>query len=305
MNYQFPETPILLYPSLAKALGVEAAVLMTLYHQQFERMQGGNPELVFSREQWLALGQFWEEEQLAQLTSQLVAMGYIDAAFAYDGRVQIQLLAQDQEPPPEGAVSAEVEIVSRLPVVEAVPAPAQSEPDYASANYPEAQDTPYYPDESAQQKTPETVANPGPAPTFGGSIGWARKGRQGDELQALFQQHEQRNKQLHGMELGWQPSANFYALLPRHNISPQFAQSCLDQFVLYWLDKDRKETNWDHKFLGWVKREWVKKQTQEGREQRLSTEQQAGFSHENPRRDTREKRQRVTAAIMDIKNTDW
>ena len=107
------------------------------------------------------------------------------------------------------------------------------------------------------------------------------------------------------MELGWQPSENLYALLPRHNISQQFALSCLDEFVLYWLDKDRKETNWDQKFLGWVKREWVKKQTQDGRQQRINNEQKAGLRHEDPRRDTREKRKRVTAAVMDIKDTDW
>ncbi|WP_286237360.1 DnaT-like ssDNA-binding domain-containing protein [Neptuniibacter halophilus] len=311
MSYTFPETPVLLYPSMARELGVEAAVLLSLYHQQAERLPGfpaEEPELIFSHAQWLTLGQFWEEEQLAQLTNVLVEAGIIEAAFMHDGRVQIRFVA-------DGAVTeaepeTELEMVSRLPVVEAVPSappppPPVAEPaTYTQEAYPELQDTPYYPDTAPVQPA-QSAPRPGPAPTFGGSIGWARRTRQGDELQALFRQHEQRNKQMHPMELGWQPSENFYALLPRHNISPQFAQTCLDEFVLYWLDKDRKETNWDQKFLGWVKREWVKKQTQEGRQQRLSQEQQAGFSHENPRRDTREKRQRVTAAIMDIKDTDW
>ena len=345
MSYVFSETPILLYPSLVKEVGVEAAVLLTLYHQRVERLQNMTdtaqaPELIFSREQWLALGEFWDEERLAQLTSELVSANIIDAAFANDGRVRIRFVVEEQvseasfDEVPEG----DVEIVSRLPVMETIPTQVeelpfeveQSEPSYAQPNYtqqnhpqtqpaqsgypqdqyPEMQDTPYYPDQ-APTAQPQNIPNPGPAPTFGGSIGWAKKAQQmknghSDELQARFFQQEQLKKQLQGMELNWQPSENFYALLPRHNISPQFAQTCLDEFVLYWLDKDRKETNWDQKFLGWVKREWVKKQTQDGRQQRINNEQQGkGFSHENPRRDTREKRQRVTAAIMDIKDTDW
>ncbi len=323
MSYHFPETPILLYPSLAETVGVEAAVLMTLYQQQAQRLEalstsGSKPELILSAQQWLQLGRFWDEENLAQLTNTLVEAGFIDATFAHDGRVRIRFSESGRadtevfEQVEEVVEEPEIEMVSRLPVVEAVP-PAPPVEAYSSEPY-TAQDTPYYPDTPNQPVPPpsreQRQPNPGPAPTFGGSIGWARKAQQirsgqGDELQAKFFQQEQLKKQLQAMDLGWQPSQNFYALLPRHSISVQFAQSCLDEFVLYWLDKDRKETNWDQKFLGWVKREWVKKQTQEGRQQRLSNEQNTGFSHENPRRDTRENRKRVTAAVMDIKDTDW
>lgn len=356
MSFQFPEAPLLLYPSLIEQVGAEAAVLLTLYQQQLERIkplsQAAGPELVLARQQWLALGRFWSEEHLAQLTSQLVESGLIDARFMPDGRVSIcrvnavvsteyeadtqwqkTAASIDEYVQPEGVLGDEVEVVSRLPVIEDIPPapPLQSyqeqnnyqehSPASASAPYAEQRqerrqaqsdtlDTPYYPDNEQLSEPRAVPVNPGPAPTFGGSIGWARKaqdmreGRQ-DELQAKFFQQEQLKRQLQSMELGWQPSQNFYALLPRHNISVQFAHGCLDEFVLYWLDKDRKETNWDQKFLAWVKREWVKKQTQESRNQRLSSEHKTGFSHENPRRDTRENRKRVTAAVMDIKDTDW
>ncbi|WP_067868646.1 DnaT-like ssDNA-binding domain-containing protein [Neptuniibacter marinus] len=309
MNYSFPETPIVLYPSLIHKVGVEAAVLLTIYQQrlQLENLNNATSEFILSRQQWLLLAPYWDEERLAQLTSLLVAEEYVDVAFSQDGRVRVTFLPVKED----GADStSDVEMVSRLPVVEeraiAPPQKFTNEDHYVESQSIESQqDTPYYPDAAVSTYQTTSTPNAGPAPTFGGSIGWAKKVRQGDELQALFQQHEQRNKQLHGMELGWQPSENLYALLPRHNISQQFALSCLDEFVLYWLDKDRKETNWDQKFLGWVKREWVKKQTQEGRQQRINNEQKAGLSHEDPRRDTREKRKRVTAAVMDIKDTDW
>jgi hypothetical protein len=315
MSYSFPEAPILLYPSLIREVGVEAAVLLTLYRQQLSLVNAepSVAELIISRQQWLSIAPYWDEEALAQLTNRLVAADCIEASFASDGRVRIVFKECLSDSLVEQIVAPEddLEMVSRLPVMEDIPVidtpqPQENAQEYFNEPYPEVgADTPYYPDTSVSTYQSTASPNPGPAPTFGGSIGWAKKVRQGDELQALFQQHEQRNKQLHGMALGWQPSENLYALLPRHNISQKFAQECIDEFVLYWLDKDRKETNWDQKFLGWVKREWVKKQTQEGRQKRMNNEQKAGFNHEDPRRDTREKRKRVTAAVMDIKDTDW
>lgn len=285
MSFQFPEAPLLLYPSLIEALGVDGALLLTLYHQQAR----GRHTWQMDQSEWIELARFWEEDRVAQLTSMLVEQGYIDAEFCPAGGIRVSMLsAQDvavDDDLTDQMVDEAPEVVSRLPVFERCPPAPEPVPEPQPARL----------NQSGQ----------GPAPTFGGSIGWARKTRQGDELHALFQQHETRNQQLHPMSIGWQPSDNFFALLPRHNITEVFARSCLDEFVLYWLDKDRKETNWDQKFLGWVKREWVHKQTEAGRQQRIQQERQSGELHENTRRDTRENRKRVTQAIMDIRDTDW
>ncbi|MFW1677911.1 DnaT-like ssDNA-binding domain-containing protein [Pontibacter sp. JAM-7] len=279
MSFQFPESPLLLYPSLIDALGVDGALLLTLYHQHSQ--QQGNSSWQLDNAAWLALARYWEEDQVAQLTSMLVEAGYIDARFSPEGAVKVRFLDFSEDTQLDYSEAASAEVVSRLPVLETSP--------------------------PRPKPLAETVpqAGVGPAPTFGGSIGWARNNRQGDELHALFQQHETRNQQLHTMHMGWQPSENFFALLPRHNIANDFARGCVDEFVLYWLDKDRKETNWDQKFLGWVKREWVHKQTEAGRQQRIQQERKSGEFHENARKDTRENRKRVTQAIMDIRDTDW
>ncbi|WP_261841941.1 DnaT-like ssDNA-binding domain-containing protein [Aliamphritea ceti] len=149
--------------------------------------------------------------------------------------------------------------------------------------------------------------NRGPAPTFGGSIGWSKSRPQpgaGNLFASQLDELEQKNKKLHSIYLGWRPSQILFDTLPRHSIPADFAEQLIDEFVLYWLDKDRKETNWDQKFLAWVKREWVQKQTREAREQRYKQgESTGGVQQGQP--DARQKRQRVTAAIMDIKDTDW
>lgn len=224
MSYKFPEVPILLYPSLVEQVGVEAAVLMSLYQQQWQRIQSlssGNTssELVLSRSQWISICRFWEEDTLAQLTSELVEHGLLDATYARDGRVSIRCIeSADQADNSYMQEPAEelVEMVSRLPVIEDIPeAPAQ--PEQAKQVLPaETYDTPYYPDTEVNTYP---VSNSGPAPTFGGSIGWARKAHQlrtgqSDELQAKFRQEEQLRQQLQPMELGWQPSQIFMHFYP-------------------------------------------------------------------------------------------
>ena len=285
MSDWLPEAPLLFYPSLAHRLGSDEALLLYIY-TDYARLAGmkaddGCVECIMPHSRWLQLASFWSEERLRTATESLEKQGCLQTNLGQGGSVRLRLLPQ---------ASVEVTSPARTEPPETTP-PMQALPVY---------DTP--PPRPAGRET--MMQRKGPAPTFGGSIGWRRHK---DELQAIFEQAEERNQQLQSMYLGWEPSDMFHAMLPRHSISPEFASGCLDEFVLYWLDKDRKESNWDQKFLAWVKREWVKKQTRDAREQRYEQERQTvtGGSDENTRRDSREKRKRITAAIMDIKDTDW
>lgn len=287
MSFTFPEKPMLVYPSLARRLGVEPALLLGLYHEALE--QGGitddrgRDELLLSQMQWRSLAPFWDEIRLRQLTDQLVAAGMLEVQWGAGGnlRLRMPVAAPGRAVEPTVDEPVATEPVRRLPVVD--------EP----------------PPRPRPVREASLVQRRGPAPTFGGSIGWRRHK---DELEEIFEQAEQRNQKLQPMFIGWQPSELFHQLLPRYAIPADFADGCIDEFVLYFLDKDRKESNWDQKFLAWVKREWVKKQTQDAREQRYQQERNAnmtGAGHENARPDSREKRKRITAATMDIKNIDW
>ncbi|KEA63207.1 hypothetical protein ADIMK_2731 [Marinobacterium lacunae] len=298
MSFTFPEKPMLIYPSLACRIGVEPALLLGLYHEAAERNgmtdEKGRSELLLSRDQWQALAPFWDEAQLRALSDVLLAERLVEITWGSAGNLRVRMPApevstavrpQVQEPVPEIPVRHNppvVEQVSRLPVVDEPPPTPR----------------PVRQTNLAQRR--------GPAPTFGGSIGWRRHK---DELEEIFEQAEQRNQKLQSMFIGWQPSELFHQMLPRYAIPADFADGCIDEFVLYFLDKDRKESNWDQKFLAWVKREWVKKQTQDARDKRYQQERDSTLTgasgHENSRPDSREKRKRVTAAIMDIKDTDW
>lgn len=305
-----PEQPFLIYPSQARAYGLEGALLLQRYQQLLDLLVTDPNQpmaIVISRDQWLQLVPFWEEEQLAMATGELVEHQAIDVGFLDDGQVQISRVwnAVETAPvaQPTGYGPAPVE-----PVME--PAAASSAMPVPEV-MPEVEDV----DSGIQRRVArrrisrETLMQQrGPAPTFGGSTGWRRpeaEEKPSDELHQVFNMREEHNQKMHPMFVGWKPSDTFFELLPRHGIPNEYAEECLDEFTLYWLDKDRKESNWDQKFLAWVKREWIRKQTREARQRNQDSSETTGAAHENPRRDTRENRKRVTAAIMDIKDTDW
>ncbi|GGB83164.1 hypothetical protein GCM10011352_06250 [Marinobacterium zhoushanense] len=300
MSFTFPEKPLLIYPSLACRIGVEPALLLGLYHEAVERSgmtdERGRSELLLSRAQWLALAPFWDEVRLRELSEALVAQQMVEITWGSAGNLRLRMPAPKPAP-----------VAAEAPALRA--AAAETAPQRTSAPAEPVRRLPVV-DEPPPAPRPVRQANlaqrRGPAPTFGGSIGWRRHK---DELEEIFEQAEQRNQKLQAMFIGWQPSELFHQLLPRYAIPAEFADGCIDEFVLYFLDKDRKESNWDQKFLAWVKREWVKKQTQDARDKRYQQERDSSLtgagSHENTRPDSREKRKRVTAAIMDIKDTDW
>ena len=280
MSIVIPEKPHLLYPSHIQLLGVEGALLFSLCYEALSTKRSdrlGARVQVLPATQWQQLTAYWEPQRVHELVALLVDKRALSITLHSNGSVTLADFSESV--PPAEPNEPPREALDTLPVVD-VPPPPPSRPLPSRNNMRER----------------------GPAPAFGGSLGW---NRQKDELQQLFDRHEERNQQLHKMELNWRPSEMFFSMLPRHQIPAEFVEGCIDEFTLYYIDKDRRESNWDQKFLAWVKREWVQKQSRDAREQQKDNSGYSGNKHENPRRDTREKRKRVTAAIMDIKDTDW
>ena len=341
MSITIPEKPLFVYPSLARKLGVEAALLFYICHEQLSIVgipdKSGKCEAMLSAQQWLNLTDFWTREKVAELLPVLAAQSPVSVIINAGGSVRISEVAAQNvtQKGAQGSSLRREESVSqpvKTTAASAFSSPQNSEkihtsdsaeePAFVAVNHhKEQQDElqriarlpivdapPPYPRRPLPSRN--NMRDRGPAPAFGGSIGWKR---QKDELQQLFDRHEERNQQLHMMHLGWTPSDMFFSILPRHQIPREFVETCLDEFILYYIDKERKESNWDQKFLAWVKREWVQKQTRDAREQRNEQQRNqqprhssgSGINDENTRRDTKEKRKRVTAAIMDIKDTDW
>ncbi len=126
-----------------------------------------------------------------------------------------------------------------------------------------------------------------------------------DELSRIFAVKEAEQSLQMAMHGEWQPSVNILRMLTQNmQISEAFALGLRDEFVVYYMDKERRESpgGWDARFLKWVKKEHVQQQTNAARSQQQAT---SNTQHEEARFLAREKRRQLSAAVLDLNNTDW
>jgi hypothetical protein len=56
----------------------------------------------------------------------------------------------------------------------------------------------------------------------------------------------------------WQPKESVYDVLQMANISRQFAEQLLPEFIIYWQENGTPQCSWSTKFLQYVKRQWAR-----------------------------------------------
>ena len=65
-------------------------------------------------------------------------------------------------------------------------------------------------------------------------------------------------KENHPMSKNWRPSEDCMKVLEVTNIPIDFIESKLPEFRLYWIDAGEISTNWNNKFINFVKNSWEK-----------------------------------------------
>ena len=60
------------------------------------------------------------------------------------------------------------------------------------------------------------------------------------------------------MSKNWAPSEDCIKVLEVTNIPVDFIESKLPEFRLYWIDAGEISTNWNNKFINFVKNSWEK-----------------------------------------------
>lgn len=60
------------------------------------------------------------------------------------------------------------------------------------------------------------------------------------------------------MTTDWRPSDHVYILLAQDNIPTNYAAASRATFVAHFHGKHETESNWNRRFLNWVKRDWLK-----------------------------------------------
>ena len=262
--------PLTVNPQKALAFGVEKALLVELLEQFAVLTPDSRFTISTSRIQQRC--PFWSSAQIALYLEELLQAGVFSASS--EGELwQISFSDQLSVQSDSLVSSTPVEKREREPVLK-----------------PE----PVAPSEKIQKPQRSKV------PSFGGGYR-----RSASELDEIFAAAEAKKRQQIRMELNWQPTQAFFEQLQMHGIQSEFAQSCLPEFTLYYLDQSDSETTWNQKLLAWVRRAVRDEQSRIAKEQRLNNPSHSGGHNEKGRRDTRENRKRVTAAVMDLKNLDW
>ena len=59
----------------------------------------------------------------------------------------------------------------------------------------------------------------------------------------------------------WNPNEDFYDVLSLTDITKEFADSSLPEFILYWKETGQAHNSWNSKFLQHVKYQWQRKQS--------------------------------------------
>ena len=65
-------------------------------------------------------------------------------------------------------------------------------------------------------------------------------------------------KENHPMSKNWVPSEDCIKVLEVTNIPVDFIESKLPEFRLYWIDAGEISTNWNNKFINFIKNSWEK-----------------------------------------------
>ncbi|NJM13716.1 MAG: hypothetical protein HC889_19345 [Synechococcaceae cyanobacterium SM1_2_3] len=61
--------------------------------------------------------------------------------------------------------------------------------------------------------------------------------------------------------MDWQPEASTYELLAKQGIAHGFAESCIDEFRLYWQEIGERHPGWETTFPNSIKRSWKRQQS--------------------------------------------
>ena len=64
------------------------------------------------------------------------------------------------------------------------------------------------------------------------------------------------------LEHSWAPSAQAFEVLGMGKINNEFIESKVNEFKMYWLEKNQVRDNWNVLFVDFIRREWVKENSE-------------------------------------------
>lgn len=273
-----PETPLLFYPQLAAALGLEEAVMVQtlkafLTHAEAES-QHGFAWCEVNADKLLQALPFWQAADIQRITNNLREQGILligAQTFQAGGRFRFAINERDSS-----AISAQASAKPQQntafntaplkpPTAAITPAPP------ASMQRPQAIAKGWQPENDllaqlAQYGIPQDFAleQVGEFVTY-----WTERNepryswgsRYLKHVLRLWRKQETRtarqSKEV-AMSEGWQPSADAMDILTvSAGINRNFVEDAIPEFILYWQERGTNSSTWNSRFIQHIKRQWA------------------------------------------------
>lgn len=275
MNSLFPEKPLLVYPSLAATIGLEAATLLGVLNElsRYYPSHAGNSQ---ERRQWFQINSrdlhthlpFWDAQDIQRISQRLRDLGLILLRSApYTQTKQLDFAFNNQTPASTGGFGAFGDRVSS-------PAQPSSQPQADRRFGASTMAADWQPDVEtiaglAQLNIPEHFARE-QVPEF--VRYWRESGESQRSWGSKFIQYTKRQWAFHSTRMArknqatqlpesWQPSLELQTQIAEEGIPVTFSQKVLSKFRLYHQSSKTTHLNWDIPFFSWVKEEWQKQDT--------------------------------------------
>lgn len=254
-----PETPILVYPSIATTLGLEEATMLAQL-SAFARTARGLQNNGYT---WFNLDEshvrqlmpFWRPIDVQRISTNLREQGLLLIASAPYGRsLQLKFAFNRRGEPHREQPQPEAIQPSFTPPGRTLIAPSWQPDREAYARL--AQHN--IPQSFARELVPEFVHY------------WRERGETASSWGAKFMHHALRRWREYEeqqslasrekpMVRNWRPSEDAMDVLTRHaGISRTFVEDAIPEFELYWRERGDTSDNWNKKFRDHVHRQWLR-----------------------------------------------
>ncbi|MEE8058350.1 MAG: DnaT-like ssDNA-binding domain-containing protein [Pseudomonadales bacterium] len=270
MSSLIPERTIVISPSLATTIGLEEAVLLQLLNDAAvfgqDNSKQGYQWFTIQRVELQALLPFWDNNELQRISKSLKDKGVIlinspplnhcdHLSFAMNEQTASNIT------PPTVSISASMApTAANKPATRGAGLLADNwQPDEdllqllaLNHNIPRAFALQQREDFVLYWRERQQVSH-----------SWHSKFRQHVLKEWRFLQSRQAaaisaSTQSNDIKGEWQPSPDALEILLRTDVSPDFIEDAIPEFVLYWRERGEVSSTWNSKFIAHIRRQWAK-----------------------------------------------
>ena len=274
-----PEKPLLVYPQLATALGLEGAVLIQALKELIElgssEVHNGFLWIDIASEKLIKLLPFWSEADIQRISQQLHEQGILligGTAFRRGQTFRVAINERLESAPAQASTRNPTPTPPATPATYQHQQPTRAHPQADHFNSARTIPSAWQPDadllaQLAQYGIPRSFAleQIGEFVTY-----WSERNEPKHSWAAKYLKHvlrlwreqqstQARQSQEISIASDWQPSPEAMEILTMQaEINLNFVEDAIAEFVLYWQERGITSSTWNSRFIQHVKRQWAR-----------------------------------------------